>query len=612
MAASDFINDVFSDAQNYSRQAAIYANTVANSTFSLNADTLLGELTTGALTGGDQNGQIERLKTQPNYNPKFNAQAAPDISTPTVAAAAVPTVSVDISSIPNFDNIVFPDFTAVAPQLDFPTAVSLDDVSAPNNPPEITNITVEETDYPEISALKELPVVIVPEDVGLTPSVEYSFDESVPVAPTNTFNFAEIPYESTLLDTSLELIETSLKDGGFGINDQDEQRLINRHKDRISKASEAERIEAERNLSSRGFTLPNGAHNALAARAAQNKTAQLSDASNEIYLNRSDMKVKAQQFYVTTGLNAQQYLIGYHQAVQERQLRTNQLLAEIGLSYFNANVAVYQLGIDKVRVQSELFRDKLSAAKQDLERFYGKLEVAKTKRQFSKDEIELYQAQFASVEALTNIHNNKLRAAQIKKDLQELKLNVYSEQNKWYATQLEANGQKIQNYRALTEAETVKMDAFTSQAKAHNTVLEGAKIRQDAQRDKIGAEIEKANLQLREYDANIVQWEKTYQAALNNAEIVMKKHGVDVDKWRESQRLNFSNDEIRLRSHDTNIKNMINVTKTNYDLYKTAIGANIDMFSRITGNVSKTADLQTTLASSHMNAMNMIAGVIDG
>lgn len=606
MAAADFIDSVYQDAIYYANQASSYAGTVASATFAPASYDLLLQLTNGAKLDS-----IDKIESQPNYNPTFTPSASPYLGTPTVTAEVVPSLSADVSNISDFETVVFPDFEAVAPLLNFPDAVSLDDIDAPNNPPELESIGLTDTEYPDLPTLGDLTPIVLPDDVGLTPSVDYDFVETRPIAPENAFAFNEQDYESTLLSTALELVEGDLANGGYGIREEDEIRLVNRAKDRISRASEAELMEADRNVSSKGFTLPSGAHNALAARAAQNKVGQLSEVNNEVYLNRSNLMVQARQFAITTGLNAEQYLMNFHQTTLERSLRVNQLIAEFGLSYFNANVAVYQMGLDAVRVQGEIFRDKLAASKQSLERFFAKLEKAKTTRQLDKDQIDMYQAQFSAIDALTNIHNNKISAARLRKEVQELKLSQYSEQNRWYATQLEAQGQKIQNFRALTEAETVKMEAYRVQAQAHNTVLDGAKIRSDIQRDKIAAQIEKANLQLREYEANITQWEKTYQAALNNAELVMKKHGIDVDKWRESQRLLFSKDELGLRSHDANVKNYINVAQTNYGLIKTAIGANLDFFGNVTSNIAKTADLQSNLATSSYNALNMIAGVIE-
>ena len=607
MAASDFINNVYGDATYYADQAAIYADTVASAGFTEGAWNLINWLTAGATGEG-----ISKIAEQPNYNPTFAAQSSPDIDTPTVNADVVPTLAVGLGDISEFETVVFPDFEAIAPQLNFPAAVSLDEIDAPNNPPEINRVTIEDTEYPELRPLEDLPNILLPDDVGITPDFDIQFEETRPVAPTNTFSFSETQYESTMLNKAIELIESDLEDGGYGIREEDEQRLQNRARDRVSKASEAELKEADLNLSSRGFTLPTGAHNAMAARAAQNKTAQLSEVSNEVYLNHSNLTLQARQFAVQTTFTVQQYLIGFHQATQERSLRVNQLISEFGLSYFNANIEMYQMGIDAVRVQSDLFRNKLDASRLSLERFFANLEKARTQREINKDQIELYQAQFSAIEALTNIHNNKIRAAQLEISTQELKLRQYSEQNKWFNTLVDAQGQKIQNFRALTEAETVKMQAYRVQAQAHNTVLDGAKIRSDIQRDKIAAEIESANLKLREYEAEITRWQSGYRVALENAQITMSKHGIDVDKWRESQRLNFSRDELGLRSHDANIKNHINVARENYRLIGDAMNANLNLFSTSTGNIAKTADLQSNLATSSYNALNMISAIVEG
>lgn len=612
MAASDYINNVYNDAKYYAGRAELYATTVASSVFGPNPDYLFGELTKGATSGGDTPNRIERLETQPNYNIAFTTQGSPDIATPLVNAPAVPQLSESLSNISDFSDVVIPDFLAAAPALNFPTEINLANPDAPSNKPSIDHVALPDAPVLDLPTLPTLADIPVPDDVNVViPSFALTFEEQRPTAPINTFAHNEQEYNSNLLTSALDLLEQDIKEGGYGIDESGETAIWNRAKDRISRASEDERIEADTNLSSRGFTLPIGAQNALHARAAQNKTTKLAEVNSDIAIKHVDMRVQARQFAITTGLNAQQFLINFHNVVQERSLRANEILANLGIAHFNTNLAVYQAGLDTYRTKADVFRIELDAAKQSLDIYLARLEAARLKSQLNKDQIELYNAQYQAVEALINVYNTQLQAARVKAELEELKLRVYSEENKIFTAQLQADGQRIENYKALAQTEGLKMDAYRTQAQAYGAVLDGAKVRAGVQNDKISAQVKKSELKLKEYEANITTWDAQYRNALKNAEIVMQKHGVDVDKWRETQRLNMNKEELGLRSHDANIKNMVNVTNSNLDLYKLAIGSSLDMFGRVTGNIAKTADLQSDLATSQINALNMIAGVIE-
>lgn len=570
----------------------------------------------GTITGVSYNQTLYDLQRVPDIEVPaaidFGEQnrTAPGVNNGTVGASSTPITP--NTTISNFTQLPIPEFTDVLPEINFPDAVSIRDIDAPDSRPYVEDITLPETPEFELPELPQLANVVVPDDVNtVIPVFEFEFDSTKPFVPTNTFSFNEQHYDSTLLTAALELLEGDIKNGGYGLDPDEERNLWDRAKDRISQASEQERMEAEKNLASRGFTLPTGAHNALAARAAQNKTAKLSEVNKDIAIKRADQLVQARQFSVTTGLNAQQFLINLHNAMQERLLNANRYLAQFGLEYYEASVRDFQLDLERYKTEASVFESRLRAAATNLDIYRAKLEAARIKGQINQDYLDLYNAQFKGIEALTNIYNTQLQGTKVQAELQELQFRVYGEDIKAYVAQLDAEGQKVQNYSALVQAETEKVGAFNAKVNAHNALLDGVKVAADIESRSIEAEIAQAEISLKEHSANIETWAREYEQSLATSKHLLEKSGIEVDAWYKSQVLNNNDKELQMRSHGANVENLVKQRRFNLDKHKFEVDTYLKTFDGISNNIVKAGSIYSNLASSAYGAINTIAAVVD-
>lgn len=597
MAAQDIIDSVYTDAVISLDEAAAFANTLASLSYPSSINDIF---------------LSPNINDQPNYNISYNVTAAPTTVTPTVTTPAVPVFDQSLSDIGTFADIAIPDFTQIAPELIFPAEVTLSDTALPNTRPELDNLEVPNAPTLTLPTLPTLANVVVPDDVNVViPSFDYVFNMQRPVAPQNTFSFNEQVYNSTLLTSALNLLESDIENGGYGLRAEDELNIWNRGKDRISSAVETELDEVEGNIASRGFTLPTGAQNALIQRAIQNKTAQLSALNNEIAIKRADLYVQARQFAVTTGLNAQQFLMSFHNSVQERALSANRALADYGIAYFEANVRDYQNELERYKTEASIFESKLRAAISNIDIYRSRLEAARIKGQINQDAIELYNAQFRGVEALINIYNTQLQGVRVKAELQELKFRVYGEDIKAYLASLEADSRKVQNYKAMIDAQGAKVELYRAQTQAHNTILEGSRIKADIQNSKLQAEINQADLKLKSFNAELETWNNQYKNALSNAELLLRKHGIDVDQWRAENQIKLEEQTVRSRNHTSNIDNLVKTREFNLDKYKANINTILQVFDGLSKNFSEAARVNGQLATASYNALNAIAAVIE-
>lgn len=595
MAASDIVDAVYADAVSAVDAAATYADLI------------------GFVRLGDEARAVVDSPAVPistNYNVAFNIDAQPDVGTPSVAMRATPTLS-SLGTL-SFNEIVVPDFTEIAPELNFPAAVTVADIDAPNTRPTLDALTVP--DSPDITypTLPTLAQVVVPDDVNVViPQFEYTFTMDRPTPPTQQFSFNEEIYSSTLLTGALALLQNDIDNGGYGLRAEDELNIWNRAKDRIAGATSTEQDEAERNIAARGFSMPPGSLNALIARSAQNKAGRMAEVNNELAIKRADLHVQARQFAITTGLNAQQFLIGFHANRMDRLLTANKYLADFGLQYYEANIRDFQAELDRYRTEATVFETKLRAALANLEVLRSKLEAARLKGQINQDQIELYNAQYRGVEALVNVYNTQLQGVRVKAELQDLKFRVYGEDIRAYVARLQAEGQKVTNYRELVNAETAKMTAFNAKVDAHNAILSGKRTSADIQKLRIDTERENAELKLKEFDAETRRWLNEYAQSVENARLILQKHGIDVGKWSDTQRLKLNEQDLRVNNQRSNVQNMLATYSFNLDKYKFTVDQVYKEYDLITKNVTNAAQVYGNLATASYNAVNAIAAIIE-
>jgi hypothetical protein len=151
----------------------------------------------------------------------------------------------------------------------------------------------------------------------------------IPQRPSTTqFVWNEQMYDAPLLKKARDIILFDLTNGGYGLDPRDEQALWERAKDREAQNANNAIQDFQRSISARGFSIPSGAMLAGLQKVQQQSRGAISTHNRDISIKRADMYVQARQFALTTGINAEQYLINYHSNYADRTLNSLRLMLE--------------------------------------------------------------------------------------------------------------------------------------------------------------------------------------------------------------------------------------------------------------------------------------------
>lgn len=602
MSAQDIIDD-----------ARVYASSSLEG-----ADAFIQALRDAATFGfaGTASGIIVPWVPSGDYLHGFSVSGAPAVSAPAVSATSPGGVDVPgaapEASVRDLVDVVVPDFTGVLPELNFPVVPSNALPSAPGAAPEFSAPAIP--DRPTVS----LPAVPVLADIAIpdAPSIEIPlFDTAAPLTevdpPTERFVWAEAAYSSDLLDRATALLESDIENGGYGLDPRDEQRLWERERDRQLRNAEADIGELDRQMSSRGFSMPTGTHRAALATASQRAGEALSAASRDIAMKRADLYVQNRQFAITTGLNAEQFLIQYHAGMAERSLNAAKYLVDAGIALFNTQVEAANLRLRAYQTAAQVFETRVRAALANAEVFKTQIEAASLRVQVNRETIDLYRSQLDGVKALIDIYRTEMEAANVSAQIERIRLEAFREQVGAYAAQVRAKSDEFGMYEAAIRGEVARVDAFKSQVQAYGSQVDAARTRLSIGQEQVRTDIERGRLALETHQQNIVRYREVLSGTVQAAKILLEKQGVDVDVWARQNNLTAEREKLSLEAWRASKAHQNNQYSYYISWAKTMLEALANEAQLKVKAADSGVSIYSNIAAGAMSSLNMLASIAE-
>lgn len=447
------------------------------------------------------------------------------------AATQPPTFRMWASSIytptkPELDSVTYnavgdaPEFVGAEPIINIPTAPSAALPGAPGAAPEFFSPSIPDAptvSLPEAPSFENVSIPIIPEVIfpefdSLPPE-----DEEL-LEPTFEFFYEEGEYERSLLDPLRSQLLDNLVNGGYGIEDADEQRLWERARDREAMVTEASIQDTIRRTAARGFQLPPGAMQALIEAAQQSSLEKMSSLSREIMIKKADLYVENRKFTIQQVKEVEDMLYKYWSFAQERVLNTAKYTAEFGQQLYNAKVARYQAKMEGYKAKAQVFDTLVRTVLANLESYKIKMEGARLSVEVQKLHADVYRTQIEGATALMGIYKVEMEAARIQAEVEKIKLDAFRSSVEAYTAQVGAKSAEFGMYKAQIDGEMSKVEIYKAQAQAFGERIRAYSARVGAADAEAKTKIAVANLQLDNYRAEI----EGYRANLNAAEIDIK------------------------------------------------------------------------------------------
>lgn len=410
----------------------------------------------------------------------------------------------------------------------------------------------------------------------------------------------------------------SAYDNGTGLAESVEQGIYDRGRAR----AEAEAIRLQNDVLSNadklGMYVPAGA--TIAAMQDTQKTVAMANAqySSETAIEKAKMELNHLQFVMklSDGIRNNALQMAVQQAnimvqVNGQALQNAKDIANIMTDLYNMQVKRFELALQYISIQAQIYETEFKAAMADLEIFRIEAEVAKLNNDLNQSDVDLYIARIKSQEAEVSIYSAIVNG---------LSAGVQAE-----AAAVSAFGQEVNAYKALIDAKSSEFSAYTSalqgnkiKSDIHITEVQAYKAKVDAQVANVNIELEN-NKAVNTYNASLTD---QYKAELNAYIADIKAESTRFDSSIKAYTANLEGYKAELESQLSTIKSKAQVAdmdlKAAISHYSTSSQFNIsNAQTRNTGskNVADVAmsgaDTYTSIAAAALQAQNTMVQVVE-
>lgn len=303
-------------------------------------------------------------------------------------------------------------------------------------------------------------------------------------------------YASNLLDT-LKASLLSRMSGGSGLDPAVEQAIWDRARDRETSVALANEQEVMRASEALGFALPTGVLAAQLREAQQNYYAKLSELSRDVAIKQADLEQANLKDTIAAGMQLESTLIDYSYKLESITFESAKEAASNALAAYNAALDKYKTLLAAYQSYASVYKTIIDSELAKVEVYKAELQGELAKAQINEALVQQYKASIEAGMSQVEIYKAQVGAAQTLVQLEQAKVGAASEQIRAYVAQVNAETSKVEAYKASVQAQTATVEAF--------------KVKADAFSAKVGAQAEKAKAELGRYNALVqaktAEWE---------------------------------------------------------------------------------------------------------
>ena len=478
-SAADLVSQSFSLAQNY-------------------AATAQGQLASfaSALQGS--------IGTAPTYSTTFSTPGQLSVQSvgdaPTWSIDAVDPGNAPSPVTPDLPTIEIDDFDEVAPDIQFPTAPTLNYGGIPSIP-SIGAVVVPDAPTLADVALPTFLSLNTPTFGGIDLHSDYLARlDDIPtldlVAPTPYSYTAGPAYASELLNTLKAVLKERMA-GGTGLPAAVEQAIWDRARSRETQAALANEAEIMRTSEALGFQLPTGVLAAQLREAQQNYYDKLSGLSRDVAIKQAELEQENLKQTIASGMQLEGQLIDYSYKLEQLTFDAAKTAAENALQVYNAQVEQFKALLSAYNTYATAYRTIMDAELSKVEVYKAELQAEQTKAEVNQSLVQQFKAQIEAGLSQVEIFKAQVGAANTMVQLEQAKIGAAGEQIKAYVAQVNAETAKIEAYKASVQAESSKVEVYRVKSQAFSA--------------KAGAQAEKARAEISRFSAIVqshaAQWD---------------------------------------------------------------------------------------------------------
>lgn len=295
---------------------------------------------------------------------------------------------------------------------------------------------------------------------------------AAPVAPTETFTWAEVTYDTAMLGLLNSRLTDMVAGASTGLTPAVEDAIWQRGRDREALLSQRAVEEAQRMFAARGFSMPSGTLLRIVQQALQDSMGRDATLSREVMIKQGELEQSNFQFAFNSAIQLETLLLNHFNTVQSRALDAAKFTFDAVLQVFAAKVQLYQADAQAFGIKAEVFKTRLQAALAQLDIYRAELEGQRLIGEMNGQLVNQYVGQLQGVRASVDVYANRVAAARVQIEAQQQQVGIFVAQLQGYDSQVKSKATEYESYATRVRAELTKVQMFGEEVGAYKSRVE--------------------------------------------------------------------------------------------------------------------------------------------
>jgi len=278
------------------------------------------------------------------------------------------------------------------------------------------NLAVDTSGLPTAPIMPDVTLTV--EDFAAAITYLEALRTSLLSPPVYPADYAEVEYSSTLLTALVNLLYSDLVNGGYGIDEDDEENLWNRARERVLKESQSEMDGATRQFAIAGFPMPTGAAQKAIQAVQQKASEAIATANRDISIKRADMYVENRKHAISASADLEKTRMANFNSQMDRLLekwKANntkvtedyRIRAQVYSSIAGAYVSLFSANSGLAQAQAQLAIGEITAKvaiyRAEMDKVF---EAAKLELEGKKTAAQVYMAIATAAMSSMNVNTS--------------------------------------------------------------------------------------------------------------------------------------------------------------------------------------------------------------
>lgn len=344
---------------------------------------------------------------------------------------------------PDFSGLVYnppPEPTTAIPTVPSDIDPVLEEIEIPD---------MADYSLPLVPTLFELDLPDPPElDIPVFDSEHPTFDAEI---PDSAFNWEEVAYSSTLMD-SIKSHLSSMLDGGLGLPAEVEQALFDRGRSRADLLATKRVQERAEELAARGLVEPSAFLARRLDEARQEGRLETAGLNRDITIESAKISIENVKFALAQAGALEIALLQANGQINQRALEAAKISHDIQVAVFNALVSRFNAEVALFQADAEVFKQRIQAAIAQAELYKTQIEGQQAIGQLNESLIRSYSAQLESIRVLAEVYKTQVEAAQARGEINTQRLEQARIKVQTFGIEVDAWGKEQEGYKARVDA----------------------------------------------------------------------------------------------------------------------------------------------------------------